>query len=84
MKIEQLLRFISRRIKQVGSQKAAAAAWGVSQQFLSDVLYKRKSPSARLLRALDVREEVRYVKARTHGQEQRANTQKLNPGDPHD
>jgi transcriptional regulator with XRE-family HTH domain len=44
-----------------GSQTSAAQAWGVSKQYLSDILQGRRLPGPKLLKALGVRREVVYT-----------------------
>jgi Helix-turn-helix len=48
-------------VRAQGSQAAAAAAWGISKPYLSDILHGRRLPGPKLLKALGVRREVRYL-----------------------
>jgi transcriptional regulator with XRE-family HTH domain len=45
-------------VRQVGSQKAAAEALGISQAYLSDLLNSRRNPSPAILDKLGLRETV--------------------------
>ena len=61
MTLDELLRDVTKRVTTFGSRKNAAAHWGISAQYLGDVLQRRRAPGPRLLRALGVDREVTYV-----------------------
>jgi transcriptional regulator with XRE-family HTH domain len=47
-----------------GNQKKTAAALGISQQFLTDVLKGRRQPGEKLLAALGLEKRIEFVKAK--------------------
>lgn len=55
-----LLEVIATEIKVVGEQQIAARAWGISPQYLCDVLNGRREPGAKLLKALGYRRVTIY------------------------
>ncbi len=63
---DQLISVLKKEIKAVGSQKAYAFKHGVSQQYLSDVLNKRRIPGTKILNALGY-ESVEMYKKIYHG-----------------
>ncbi len=67
---DQLISLLKKEIKALGSQKAYALKYGVSQQYLSDVLNKRRSPGTKILNALGYEAVEMYKKIyRTDGNE---------------
>lgn len=58
---EAVLAKLTREVKRAGSQKAAAMALGISPQYLTDLLKKRRGPGAKLLEKLGL--EVKVVRA---------------------
>jgi hypothetical protein len=57
---DELLHYIQLEIVKIGSAQNAAALWGISPAFLSDVRAKKRMPGPRLLRSLGMEKEVRY------------------------
>jgi hypothetical protein len=57
---DELLHYIQLEIVKIGSAEAAAALWGISPVYLSDVRAKQCRPGPRLLRSLGIEQEVRY------------------------
>ena len=55
---------LQREIQKHGNQKKTAKALGISQQFLTDVLKRRRSPGDRLLKALGMEKRVEFVKVK--------------------
>lgn len=47
-----------------GTQSAAAKAWGVSPQFLNDIIRGRRAPSRRIMYLLGYRKVIRYTKVK--------------------
>lgn len=43
-----------------GVQQDAARAWGISQQFLCDILARRRAPAKAIQNAIGFKVEVRY------------------------
>lgn len=56
--------YLWRAVRRIGTQQAAAKKWGVSKQFLNDVLKGRRGPGEKLLAALGLREVVTYRRTR--------------------
>lgn len=57
-------RLIRARCQQAGGQRAWAAAIGLSESYVSDVLNARREPGESILRALGLAKVVRYVEMR--------------------
>lgn len=51
-------------VRRMGEQQIAAKQWGISPQYLSDVLKSRREPGAKLLKALGYQRIVIYQKGR--------------------
>lgn len=51
---------LKKQVEIIGSQKEAAEAWGISTQFLNDLLRGRRDPSPAILNALGMKKEVDY------------------------
>ena len=64
MTIEQVRARITRLIAETGSQRAAAAALGISQAHLSDILRGYRRPGPKTLEALGLEEFTGYRTAR--------------------
>jgi hypothetical protein len=64
MTLDELLREVTKRVTTFGSRKQAAAHWGVSAQYLGDILDRHRPPGPRLLQALGLHREVTYVQGR--------------------
>ena len=47
--------------KNAGSQKALAQEWGISEQYLSDILKGRREPGNKVLKQLGLRKMVIYT-----------------------
>ncbi len=60
-----LCRLLRQRCREAGGQRAWAAANGVSEQYVSDVLNARREPGETMLRALGLRKVVRYAETRS-------------------
>lgn len=58
-----VMTILKRETDKAGSQKAYAAAIGVSAQYLSDVLSGTKAPGEKILKALGLRKIAIYVQA---------------------
>jgi hypothetical protein len=48
------------RVHMIGSQKAAAAAWGMSESYLSDVLTNRRAPGPAICESMGYERVVMY------------------------
>lgn len=59
-----VLAALRRACHAAGGQRAWAAAHGVSEQYVCDVLAARRDPGPAILRALGLVKAVRYVNAR--------------------
>lgn len=57
---EMFLGLLSLRVEQIGSQKAAAIAWGISESYLSDVLTGRRQPGSAICAAMHVERVEMY------------------------
>ena len=51
----QFVQYLARQVKRAGSQRELAEQLGVSQAYLSQVLRRRRKPSATLLTALGLK-----------------------------
>jgi transcriptional regulator with XRE-family HTH domain len=60
---DQFLEKLRSRVKAAGTQRALATAIGCSDQYLSDVLRKRRLPGPRICRALQMDAEIRFVES---------------------
>lgn len=69
MTLEQVLALIKRKIDEVGSQKAAAERWGVSEAYISQVLSGTQNPGRKILDAINVEhvDKYRFKKKRNGG-----------------
>lgn len=61
-------RFLRGAVRVIGTQRAAAHRWRVSEAYLCDVLHGRRQPGPKLLKALGLRRHVTY-----HSREGRPN-----------
>ena len=52
--------YLKQKIFQCGSQKAFAARLGISEQYLTDVLKRRREPGEKILKPLGFRRIVTY------------------------
>jgi len=57
-----LLEVLQGRVRQDGSQKATAQRLGISEQYLCDVLKRRREPGYKLLRSMGFRRICVYEK----------------------
>lgn len=57
----QFLGALRDAIAAMGSQKAAALAWGISQPYLSDILKGKRLPGPKLVGALGYQRQTIYV-----------------------
>jgi transcriptional regulator with XRE-family HTH domain len=57
---DELIALLRRRIKECGSQKDFAAVAGISAQYVSDVLHRRREPGEAILSALKLEKVVTY------------------------
>lgn len=57
---ETLLQQIDRRVKRCGSQTKAADSFGISAQYLNDVLTGKREPGGKLLTAMGLERVVTY------------------------
>ena len=55
-----LIEMIYSEIKRLGSQHAVAQAWGISDQYLSDVYRGKREPGKKILEALGIVRIVSY------------------------
>ena len=53
--------YLKNEVQRYGSQRAAAHAWGISQQYLCDVLRARRLPGPAILRAVGYELRQRYA-----------------------
>lgn len=59
--VEGVLAYLRSRCEQLGSQQAFADRHGLSKQYVSDVLQRRRAPGAAILAALKIDHLDRYV-----------------------
>ena len=59
-----LLEMLFREVRKHGNQRNAAVALGISQQFLNDVLKRRRGPGDKLLKALGLEKRVEFVRVK--------------------
>ncbi|MBM3130445.1 MAG: helix-turn-helix domain-containing protein [Chloroflexi bacterium] len=59
---DQMIQILKSKVKEVGSQKILAHQMGVSQQYLSDVLKRKRMPNHKILEALGLRPVQYYVR----------------------
>lgn len=57
---DELLSLLRRKIKEAGQQKLFAELHGISAQYVSDVLHKRREPGEAILAALGLRKVVKF------------------------
>lgn len=57
---DALLERIRIEVAGAGNQEQAAARWGISAQYLCDVLKRRREPGSKLLKAIGYRRLVVY------------------------
>lgn len=67
MTLQELLCRIDKEVYLYGSQAAAAKAWGVSPQYLSDILHGRREPGEGLLLRWGFRKVVTYEREQDAG-----------------
>lgn len=48
----EMVAYIARQVQRLGSLRAAARQWGVSKQYIADVLHGRRGPGPKLVQAL--------------------------------
>lgn len=53
---------IRRQVRIVGNQSILARSWGISPQYLSDILKGRRDPGEAVLRKLGYEKRVTYAK----------------------
>lgn len=59
----EVMRRLRARVKEIGGESAAARAFQVSTVYLWQVLNGKRDPGPKILRALKLRREVRYVES---------------------
>lgn len=59
---DQLVSLLKQQVKDAGSQKQFAFRWGISQQYLTDVLKGRRMPGPKILKMLGYESMVVYKK----------------------
>jgi len=59
---DQLLSLLKQCVRDAGSQKTFAIQHGISQQYLTDVLKKRRMPGAKILQVLGYESVIVYKK----------------------
>lgn len=57
---DQFIMYCKAQIEILGSQKAFAARYGISEQYLTDILKRRREPGEKILKALGFRRIVTY------------------------
>ena len=62
LSIDELLEKIEDDIKVEGSQKALAAKLNLSEQYLGDVLKRRRAPGPKVLNSYGLRAVTNYIK----------------------
>lgn len=63
MNEKEFIALLQSRVEEIGEQKQAAEQWGISCQFLNDLLRGRREPSKKILDAMGFVKVVRYEKA---------------------
>lgn len=58
---EGVLAYLRSRCEQLGGQQAFAHRYGLSKQYVNDVLLRRRAPGAAILAALKIDHLDRYV-----------------------
>jgi len=59
---DQLVALLRQQAKEAGSQKILAIRWGISQQYLTDVLKGRRMPGPKILKMLGLEPVIMYKK----------------------
>jgi len=60
MQITEFVEMLCREIKKIGSQKKAAQEWGISTQYLNDVIRYRREPGRKILDEFGMYKSVTY------------------------
>ena len=60
MNIDVFIWYLKSEIEIAGSQKAFAARLGISEQYLTDILKRRREPGEKILKPLGLRRVVTY------------------------
>jgi len=60
MDASQIILTIKKAVAEAGTQKALAKKWGITPQYLSDVLARRRDPGKSILRNLGLEKQVEY------------------------
>lgn len=60
MQIAEFVEMVCREIEQIGSQKKAAKEWGISTQYLNDIIRYRREPGRKLLDEFGLYKHVSY------------------------
>lgn len=61
LSLEDVITLLARRCGEAGSQRAFAEAKGVSPQYITDVLRRKREPGQMVLDALGLKKVVTYV-----------------------
>lgn len=56
----EFVKYLKEQVEIIGTQREAAKAWGISYQFLNDLLRGRRDPSPAILNALGMKKVVDY------------------------
>jgi hypothetical protein len=64
MTTEQVLKRLRALVVEMGSQRAVAKRFGVSDAYLSDVLYQRRLPGPKILSGLGLERDDTYRRAK--------------------
>lgn len=59
---DQLISLLKQRVRKCGSQKTFALTHGISQQYLTDLLKRRRMPGQKILQVLGYEPVVMYKK----------------------
>jgi len=58
----QFIDYLWREVREIGTQKTAAEKWGLSKQYLNDILHRRREPGIRLLTQLGFERRTFYLR----------------------
>ncbi len=60
MSIDVLIWYLKQELEKAGTQKAFARQCGISEQYLTDILKRRREPGEKLLKALKIKRVITY------------------------
>lgn len=58
---EEFIAYLKEQVKLIGSHRKAAEAWGISANYIADLLQGRRDPSPAILKSLGLKKVVEYI-----------------------